>query len=667
MRQAIKKTFSHRICRTLVRPVLEESRLAAVNNLPYTELRSEFREGLESLMDTVMDLASDPKRIQGHVMTGSVLAALAQAFIHVINSGHTPEIRSTWHGVVQSECQRAQNLALSTYHSVFLRLSRGDKRSSHQSSAGENSSTRLLSNPSKALHAKANVNETAADHSHLEDDVLLWPEEIGKSGGEREGGESERMAESSVLLDFASIEDLDTSHAKALEEARRVFDNNSVGDEDDKKPFWNHVISSVEMPYKLLRSTWVARADERVTALLTEGSHLLAGVSLDLESDSNRLLSFLYRFHSTPGGPSKHSRFSNWISTTLVPALFSLAMRERSLVTAAAATTAAAKLELEEANNRWRLELATNAEEAAKQLKETERKLASEFDETIAKVEIQLSEKTSQLISSEEKLRNLEDALRKERADRNIAESNAAREASAVVKIQNDSNSKDAQLKKLESQVNDLTIEIAKLRDLHARHSFEKQEAASALSAAAVEVTRLSEEIVAERRDRAVRRQQNDDLIRQLENARKEVEALKGRAKAAEERVLEIQLELEETHRRGLKRGRESDDERQERRSKRAEARDSPVTGPLDLKEDPTPSSPTTNHQPPRMANDPQTTRQDPGQTFELPSDIGSMTTQQLKLWLTEHGMELTVFELNKNRRVTKQDFLDQVLKACGK
>ncbi|PNW80255.1 hypothetical protein CHLRE_08g384200v5 [Chlamydomonas reinhardtii] len=114
MRASIKSLFPERDCHALVRPMLDESRLARMDALPPSELRPEFRKGLDSLVELLLSRAR-PKSLRGSLLTGPALAGLAEAYVKVINGGGVPALASTWGSVVAAECRRAQEAALETY------------------------------------------------------------------------------------------------------------------------------------------------------------------------------------------------------------------------------------------------------------------------------------------------------------------------------------------------------------------------------------------------------------------------------------------------------------------------------------------------------------------------------------------------------------------------
>ena len=118
IRESIKSLFPDRDCFTLVRPMSDENKLAHLEDVPSSQLRPEFRDGLAKLVDTCFARAQ-PKRIGRHVLTGPMLAGLVTAYVDAINRGAVPTIATAWQGVAESECRRAADEAERVYREAF--------------------------------------------------------------------------------------------------------------------------------------------------------------------------------------------------------------------------------------------------------------------------------------------------------------------------------------------------------------------------------------------------------------------------------------------------------------------------------------------------------------------------------------------------------------------
>ena len=102
IRQNIIKFFPERDCVTLVRPVDSEADLKRLNNIPYNNLKPEFKMEFKKLKDKIFKEAL-PKKLNGKKLTGPALATLIEEFVKVINSGKIPNINNTWDSVIEKD------------------------------------------------------------------------------------------------------------------------------------------------------------------------------------------------------------------------------------------------------------------------------------------------------------------------------------------------------------------------------------------------------------------------------------------------------------------------------------------------------------------------------------------------------------------------------------
>lgn len=118
IRQSIKEIFPQRECFMLMRPVNDERSLRNLNEIALSEMRPEFRDGMQRLTRLVFD-QTGPKKVGDDVLTGPALAKLANAYVDTINKGAVPTITTTWQGVAEAECKRAADEAERVYGENF--------------------------------------------------------------------------------------------------------------------------------------------------------------------------------------------------------------------------------------------------------------------------------------------------------------------------------------------------------------------------------------------------------------------------------------------------------------------------------------------------------------------------------------------------------------------
>lgn len=122
-RRLLRTFFPERDCVCMFRPVADEKALANLPNVPYEDLRVEFRTSLELLKRKVDDATTRrSKALYGKALNGSMFVSLAGAYVEALNSGATPTIASAWDRVVAQETEAALRKSLDTYSSTFQSL-----------------------------------------------------------------------------------------------------------------------------------------------------------------------------------------------------------------------------------------------------------------------------------------------------------------------------------------------------------------------------------------------------------------------------------------------------------------------------------------------------------------------------------------------------------------
>mmetsp|Transcript_10962 Transcript_10962/g.32720 ORF Transcript_10962/g.32720 Transcript_10962/m.32720 type:complete len:630 (+) Transcript_10962:240-2129(+) len=117
VRHVLGAFFPKRECRTLVRPVHDESKLQRVDLLDPEELRPEFLTGLEDLRDALFAPEHvRPKTLKGGAaLRGPAYVELVGQFVHAVNTGGVPVVSSAWDHVSATECAAAAADAWATF------------------------------------------------------------------------------------------------------------------------------------------------------------------------------------------------------------------------------------------------------------------------------------------------------------------------------------------------------------------------------------------------------------------------------------------------------------------------------------------------------------------------------------------------------------------------
>ena len=94
IRQSFKALFPDRQCRTLVRPVHEESELKALSSMGSSELRPQFLSEMEEIRASTLGRVRT-KQLYGKAVNASMLTTLAQSYVDAINDGAVPNIKKS--------------------------------------------------------------------------------------------------------------------------------------------------------------------------------------------------------------------------------------------------------------------------------------------------------------------------------------------------------------------------------------------------------------------------------------------------------------------------------------------------------------------------------------------------------------------------------------------
>lgn len=114
LRHMLVSFFPHRSCHALVRPVHDESSLQRIDELSSSDLRPEFKDGVEALRESLMDNMR-PKKIGGAPMSGAAYVELVRQYVDAINSGGVPVVSSAWDHVSRVECGNASKDAFELF------------------------------------------------------------------------------------------------------------------------------------------------------------------------------------------------------------------------------------------------------------------------------------------------------------------------------------------------------------------------------------------------------------------------------------------------------------------------------------------------------------------------------------------------------------------------
>ena len=126
---AIKKAFKTTECRTLIRPIIDETKLAHIEDIPYEQLKPEFRSEVEKLLKEMKDKCV-PKIVAGKPLNASMFLNLALEYVNAMNDDEIPTVLTAFERVVESE---ARVIADKLYEDFTKTISNADDFSQFES------------------------------------------------------------------------------------------------------------------------------------------------------------------------------------------------------------------------------------------------------------------------------------------------------------------------------------------------------------------------------------------------------------------------------------------------------------------------------------------------------------------------------------------------------
>lgn len=128
VRQSFLRFFSHRGCMTLVRPANEETQLQHLENVPYAQLRKEFRAGVEALCTQLIATChANPKTIGGQPLGCFGFVALLRQLVGMLNDGKVINLKGAWETVQHHACGALLNELQGEGKNTLRLLSTGQK------------------------------------------------------------------------------------------------------------------------------------------------------------------------------------------------------------------------------------------------------------------------------------------------------------------------------------------------------------------------------------------------------------------------------------------------------------------------------------------------------------------------------------------------------------
>jgi len=106
VRQSLMGFFPERTCATLVQPIIDEEKLRRLAEVPYAELRPDFRAAFEAMHMQLLNLArARPKLVGGQALCASALVGVLHKLVDALNSNQVLSLGTAWDQVQHSACE----------------------------------------------------------------------------------------------------------------------------------------------------------------------------------------------------------------------------------------------------------------------------------------------------------------------------------------------------------------------------------------------------------------------------------------------------------------------------------------------------------------------------------------------------------------------------------
>ena len=118
IRKILREFFKDRECFTFVRPVNQEKKLRNIQEVPYDELRREFKEQMNGFVERIYTTAK-VKMIDGIAINGKLLSTLLEVYVDAINRDAVPTISTAWERTIDTHIKESYKKSYDTYKKLI--------------------------------------------------------------------------------------------------------------------------------------------------------------------------------------------------------------------------------------------------------------------------------------------------------------------------------------------------------------------------------------------------------------------------------------------------------------------------------------------------------------------------------------------------------------------
>lgn len=118
LRSGLRELFVQRDCLTLVRPATDEKVLQQLDQAQTSQIRTEFRKGLERVRSYILQNAT-PKTLCSQQLRPREFVSLLELYVHHLNEGACPSLQDTWTCVSKERFTSALCESVQTYQKLL--------------------------------------------------------------------------------------------------------------------------------------------------------------------------------------------------------------------------------------------------------------------------------------------------------------------------------------------------------------------------------------------------------------------------------------------------------------------------------------------------------------------------------------------------------------------
>jgi hypothetical protein len=121
IRKILKDFFRERECFTFVRPINKDKKLRNIQEVPFEELRDDFKQQVTNFVSQVLQ-STTSKTVEGVAVSGKSLSLLLEQYIDAINRDAVPTISTAWERTIDIQTKEAYRAANNSYKKSIKQL-----------------------------------------------------------------------------------------------------------------------------------------------------------------------------------------------------------------------------------------------------------------------------------------------------------------------------------------------------------------------------------------------------------------------------------------------------------------------------------------------------------------------------------------------------------------